>query len=134
MGTFNSCCIIDDDELFAFNAKRLMIDTGFTENVLWYSDGQLAIDGLIGLLIENIYLPEVILLDLNMPNKNGWEFLDEFALLPSTKRENVKIYIVSSFVSPDLLKKVKDCHIIEEYLVKPLTTESLEQITSLNQQ
>ena len=134
MGTFNSCCIIDDDELFAFNAKRLMIDTGFTENVLWYSDGQLAIDGLIGLLIENIYLPEVILLDLNMPNKNGWEFLDEFALLPITKRENVKIYIASSFVSPDLLKKVKDCHIIEEYLVKPLTTESLEQITSLNQQ
>ncbi len=134
MGTFNSCCIIDDDELFAFNAKRLMIDTGFTENVLWYSDGQLAIDGLIGLLIENINLPEVILLDLNMPNKNGWEFLDEFALLPITKRENVKIYIASSFVSPDLLKKVKDCHIIEEYLVKPLTTESLEQITSLNQQ
>jgi CheY-like chemotaxis protein len=130
METYHSCCIIDDDEFFAFNAKRLIIESGFAENVLWYSDGQRAIDGLIGLLIENISLPEIILLDLNMPNKNGWEFLDEFAALPIRQRENAHVFIASSFVSPDLIAKAKDYNLVLEYLVKPLTEESLAKISA----
>lgn len=130
MESFHSCCIIDDDEFFAFNAKRLIIESGFAENVLWYSDGQRAIDGLIGLLIENISLPQIILLDLNMPNKNGWEFLDEFEALPIKERENSQLFITSSFVSPDLIKKAKGYNLILEYIVKPLTKETLEKIAT----
>ncbi len=128
MESYHTCCIIDDDEFFAFNAKKLIIESDFAENVLWYSDGQRAIDGLIGLLIENINLPQIILLDLNMPNKNGWEFLDEFAALPVKQREHVKLFIASSFVSPDLIEKTKSYNLILEYIVKPLTKESLEKI------
>lgn len=128
MKTYQNCCIIDDDEFFAFNAKRLMIDTKFSENVLWYSDGQRAIDGLVGMIIENVNLPEIILLDLNMPNKNGWEFLEDFVALPSKQRENVKVYIASSFVSTDLIEKSKGYNLIEDYLVKPLTADSLDKI------
>lgn len=133
MVAYDSCCIIDDDEFFAFNAKRLIIESGFAENVLWYSDGQRAIDGLIGLLIENINLPEIILLDLNMPNKNGWEFLDDFAALPTKQRENTHVFIASSFVSPDLIEKTKDYNLVLEYLVKPLTEESLAKISAFHE-
>lgn len=130
MDAYKSCCIIDDDEFFAFNAKRLIKESGFAENVLWYSDGQRAIDGLVGLLIANINLPDIILVDLNMPNKNGWEFLDDFAALPVNKRSNVKIFIASSFISPEFIEKAKDYNLIEDYLVKPLTEESLLHITA----
>lgn len=130
MDAYKSCCIIDDDEFFAFNAKRLIKDSGFAENVLWYADGQRAIDGLVGLLIANINLPDIILVDLNMPNKNGWEFLDDFAALPLNKRSNVKIFIASSFISPEFIEKTKDYNVIEDYLVKPLTKESLLHITA----
>ncbi|MGB3151178.1 MAG: response regulator, partial [Maribacter sp.] len=105
MGKFNSSCIIDDDEFFAFNAKRLMKDNGFSENILWYTNGQEAIDGIIGLLIENVPLPEVILLDINMPQKDGWEFLEELERIPFEKRRNTSVYITSSFVSPENIKK-----------------------------
>jgi len=130
MNAYKSCCIIDDDEFFAFNAKRLIKESGFAENVLWYADGQRAIDGLVGLLIANINLPDIILVDLNMPNKNGWEFLDDFAALPVNKRSNVKIFIASSFISPEFIEKAKDYNLIEDYLVKPLTEESLLHITA----
>lgn len=130
MDAYKSCCIIDDDEFFAFNAKRLIKESGFAENVLWYADGQRAIDGLVGLLIANINLPDIILVDLNMPNKNGWEFLDDFAALPVNKRSNVKIFIASSFISPEFIEKAKDYNLIEDYLVKPLTEESLLHITA----
>lgn len=128
MDTFKSCCIIDDDEFFAFNTKKLIIDAGISKNVLWYSDGQEAIDGLVGLLIANIHLPDIILLDLNMPNKNGWEFLDEFSALPFKKRGHVKIFIASSFISPEFIKKAKEYNLIEDYLAKPLTEKSLDDI------
>ena len=91
MGTLASCCIIDDDEFFAFNAKRLMKDIGFSENILWYTNGQEAIDGLVGLMIENIPLPEVIFLDLNMPKKDGWEFLEELKNIPLEQRRQTSI-------------------------------------------
>lgn len=128
MSVFQNCCIIDDDDFFVFNAKRLMLDTQFTENVLCYSDGQLAIDGLVGMIIAQVELPDIIFLDLNMPNKNGWEFLEDFAALPFKQREHVKIYIISSFVSTDLIAKSKSYQLIASYLVKPLTKSSLDTI------
>ncbi|KAA2219496.1 response regulator [Maribacter flavus] len=128
MSRIDSCCIIDDDEFFAFNTKKLMKQIGFCENVLWYADGQEAIDSLIGLLIENIPLPQIIFLDLNMPNKDGWAFLEEFQNIPKHQRENVKVYIVSSFVSPENMAKAHNYASVTAYLVKPLTAESLEKV------
>jgi len=40
MSKFKSCCIVDDDEFFAFQTKKLMKEQGFCENVLVFSDGQ----------------------------------------------------------------------------------------------
>lgn len=128
MSKFDSCCIIDDDEFFAFNTKKLMKEIGFCENTLWYSDGQEAIDNLVGLLIENIPLPEIIILDLNMPHKDGWAFLEEFEKIPENQRKKAKIYIVSSFISPENMSKAKSFNSVESYLVKPLTEESLQKI------
>lgn len=133
MESYHTCCIIDDDEFFAFNAKRLIIESDFADNVLWYSDGQHAIDGLIGLIIENIKPPQIILLDINMPNKNGWEFLNEFAALPFKQREHVRLFTLSSFVSPELIEKSKSYNLIIEYVVKPLTKESLGKICASHQ-
>ena len=128
MGRFNSCCIIDDDEFFAFNAKRLIKDSGFSENVLCYTNGQQAIDGIIGLLIENVPLPEVMFLDLNMPKKDGWDFLEELERIPLQQRIDTSVYITSSFVSPENMKKAEAFKIVKKYLVKPLTSKMLDSI------
>ena len=121
----DSCCIIDDDEFFAFNTKKLMKDIGFCENILCYADGQEAIDSLVALLIENISLPKIIFLDLNMPNKDGWGFLEDFQKIPKHQREDIKVYIVSSFVSPENMAKAQNYASVTNYLVKPITEESL---------
>ena len=130
MRKIKNCCIVDDDEFFAFQTKKLMKEKDFCENVLVFSDGQEAIDGLIGLLIEDITLPEIILLDLNMPRKNGWEFLEDFAKIPFSKRKHTIIYIVSSFVSQKNLEKIKLYKNVGDYIVKPFTVDSLQQITA----
>lgn len=105
-----------------------MKDMGFSENILWYTNGQEAIDGIIGLMLENIPLPEVIFLDLNMPKKDGWEFLEEIKNIPQDQRRHTSIYITSSFVSPELMEKIKSFEMVHKYLVKPLTSKTLESI------
>lgn len=107
-----------------------MKDIGFGENILWYTNGQEAIDGLIGLMIENIPLPEVIFLDLNMPKKDGWEFLEELQNIPLEQLKHTSIYITSSFISPEVMEKTKKYDRVHQYLVKPLTSKMLESIIS----
>lgn len=132
MDKYRTCCVIDDDEFFAFNAKRLMYTAHFCENVLHYENGQQAIDALIGLMVEGFPLPEVILLDINMPKKNGWQFLEEFHALPKANTANTKIYIISSFISPaNMTKAAAYDDIVEDYLVKPLEERTLKKILSL---
>jgi CheY-like chemotaxis protein len=132
MGNILSCCIIDDDDFFAFNTKRLMKKVGFCENILHYENGQDALDGLIGLVVEDLPLPEIVLLDINMPKKNGWEFLKEFKDLPEAKRKDTAIYLVSSFISPTNITKAKEYEdIVQDYIVKPISEETLAQLSSL---
>ncbi|TDT41951.1 response regulator receiver domain-containing protein [Maribacter spongiicola] len=128
MSIFSSCCIIDDDEFFSVSSKNILKHYNFSDNILYYSGGQEALDGLIGLLVENIKLPDVIFLDLNMPNKDGWSFLEEFKDLPEDKIEHIQIYITSSFISPKYMEKAKDYKLVKDYIVKPLTESAVKKI------
>ena len=128
MSLFSNCCIIDDDEFFSINSKRILKDVDFCDNILYYNGGQEALDGLIGLLVENISLPNVIFLDLNMPNRDGWSFLEEFEELPEEKIAHIHIYITSSFISPAFIEKAKKYKLVKDYIVKPLTESILHKI------
>ena len=128
MSIFSSCCIIDDDEFFSISSKRVLKQFDFSDNVLYYTGGQEALNGLIGLLVENIPLPTIIFLDLNMPRRDGWSFLEEFQDLPEDKIAHVQIYITSSFISPELMKKAKNYSMVKDYIVKPLTDSAVKKI------
>ncbi|MEP2056319.1 MAG: response regulator [Maribacter litoralis] len=128
MSIFSSCCIIDDDEFFLVSTKTTLKHYDFCDNILYYSEGQEAIDGLVGLLVENITLPDIIFLDLNMPNRDGWSFLEEFEALPIDKIGHIQIYITSSFISPSFMEKAKKYKLVKDYLVKPLTEDAIKKI------
>lgn len=132
MAKFSSCCIIDDDEFFALNSKRILKETDFCESVLYYTEGQEALDGLVGLIVENIELPKIIFLDLNMPKRDGWSFLEEFEQLPADKISHIDIYITSSFISPTLIEKAKKFKLVKDYVVKPLTEKAVTSIIKSN--
>lgn len=128
MAKFSSCCIIDDDDFFALSSKRILKETDFCESVLYYTEGQEALDGLVGLIVENIELPHIIFLDLNMPKRDGWSFLEEFEQLPLEKIAHIQIYITSSFISPNLIEKAKKFKLVKDYVVKPLTEKAVNSI------
>jgi two-component SAPR family response regulator len=72
----------------------------------------------------------ILLLDINMPAINGWEFLEIFGDLDVSIKEHIKIYIFSSSVNVrDKEIAGLNKHVID-YIVKPLTKEKVKNIAN----
>lgn len=123
-------CIIDDDHIFIYGAKRLMRELNFCEHLSVYSNGQEALEELTLITNSGDPLPTVIFLDLNMPIMNGWEFLEDFIKLPKPKDFKTAIYVISSSVDPRDLERIKTYPLVKNYILKPMTSADLVTVLS----
>ncbi|MBQ4818469.1 response regulator [Aquimarina sp. MMG016] len=128
MRKIDIACIIDDDPIFVFGVKKIMELIGFCESVMVFRNGNEALNNLKAIISAHEKLPDVILLDLNMPILDGWQFLDEFIKIPCKKK--IMIYIVSSSVDPEDTLKAKSYERVSDYIVKPVTVQKLKDILS----
>ncbi|MDL5512971.1 response regulator [Arenibacter sp. M-2] len=125
MEKIESSCIIDDDPIAIYGIKKSMKEIDFCNTILVYQNGQDAIDGLNNMVTECIALPSIILLDLNMPIMDGWEFLDDFIKMPNSSTKEVTIYIISSSIDPRDVIKAKDYSLVSNYILKPIKSADL---------
>ncbi|WP_336066117.1 response regulator [Mesoflavibacter sp. CH_XMU1404-2] len=119
--------LIDDDEIYIFTTKKLINKIDFCEEVAVFQNGKEAIEAIKFTLRNKNELPDVILLDLNMPIMDGWQFLDEFIRIKSEKQ--IKIYIVSSSVDPSDIERANTYNMVSNYIIKPISREKLHEIT-----
>ncbi len=73
-------------------------------------------------------MPDIILLDINMPVMGGWQFMDEFVKIKPQTGKKIAIYILSSSSAPDDKKKTKKYTDICGYLSKPIETHTFKAI------
>lgn len=127
MKKIDIACIIDDDPIFVFGTKKIMELANFCESFMVFPNGEEAINNLKPIVeAGGPSIPDVILLDLNMPIMDGWQFLDEFTKIPCQKK--IIIYIVTSSINPEDMEKAKRYDRISNYLVKPISVENLKGI------
>jgi len=122
------CCIIDDDPIFIYGTKRIIENIDFCNKIIVYNNGQEAIDGIYKLIKTEEQLPDVILLDINMPVMDGWEFLDEFKKLQNLYSKKTHIYIASSSVDSRDIERVKNHKEVSDYILKPIKPDDLISI------
>jgi CheY-like chemotaxis protein len=125
MQRVDTVCIVDDDPIYVFTTKQKLQVGKFCNNILIYNNGKEAFEALKALIENNNTLPDVILLDLNMPVWDGWDFLDEFQTIKANKK--IAIYIVSSSDNPDDIARSKSYHIVNDFIIKPITIEKLDE-------
>lgn len=126
MKKINQACIIDDDPIFVFGLKRLLIKAELCSEFLLFENGKEAIDGISELISENSALPEIIFLDLNMPIMDGWDFLDEFVKFSPAQK--ITLFIVSSSVHEADIKRAEKYEAVSQYVIKPITSAELMKL------
>lgn len=120
-------CIIDDDIVYVNLVKKLIQLKKLCDNILVFKNGKEAID----FFKDSKSLPDLILLDLNMPIMNGWEFLEEFTPINKESDKISSLYVVSSSIDPVDSEKAKSIDCVRDYISKPISMQSFEQIFSV---
>ncbi|WP_158856871.1 response regulator [Lunatibacter salilacus] len=120
-------CVVDDDPLYNFGIKKLFEYSSFSEDNLFYKNGQEAIDGLSKIIENGETLPNVILLDINMPIMNGWQFLEEFKNR-GMDIHGIRIFVVSSSINQDEIDRANAYDYVSGYIFKPLTMDKIKDL------
>lgn len=120
--------IIDDDPISIIILKKNLELIAVYQEIVTFSNGKDALNHL-----EKEYLKKeqyVIFLDINMPEMNGWEFLNKVEHLITS--QNTSIYLLTSSINKADMEKAKQFLLIEKYLSKPICKEVLIEIKEKN--
>lgn len=126
MKQLDVACIIDDDKMFTYLLSKQMSVVNFCRSILIFENGLEALKYLKPILESPDNLPSVILLDLNMPVLDGWQFLDEFVKFSPSKE--ITVYILSSSIDIADHEKALQYKSVSNFYIKPVTQEYLLEI------
>lgn len=126
MKKINCVLLVDDDNINNFINERLLKKLNITHNVKVAMNGEEALDFLKS-NAQNPH-PELILLDINMPVMDGFEFLQEYKKMEQTNGD-AKPYIImlTTSTNPNDVDKVKKSD-VAGYINKPLTEAKIMEI------
>lgn len=122
--------LVDDSELDILVNTTILLTHGFAEKVVSKQSGRQAINFLKECVKNETPFPEIILLDINMPIMNGFTFLENFEMLPISKRNNSKIIVTTSSDELSDIEKVRAFDSVLGYIVKPLEHLQLKKLLS----
>jgi CheY-like chemotaxis protein len=122
--------IVDDDVIYQTIINKLIKKSGTFSAHSSFINGKEAIAALNNLLENNHSIPDIILLDINMPVMDGWEFMEEIKRIKSKISKKIIIYIVSSSIAIEDKNKSKTFTDIIGYIPKPISVANLLSIVS----
>ena len=128
MKKVNRVLLIDDSMASNSKTEALLKEMNVFQEILKFSDPKEAISS-----IEK-EVPDLILLDINMPGMSGFNFLDEYIKLDSVVKSNFSAVISmlseqvfsENFSESNSYKKYG----VKNYLVKPIDREDIEDLIS----
>lgn len=116
---------VDDDLITLMLCKKVISKVDSTIKIETAKNGKEALDYIATLTSKEI--PQFILLDLNMPVMDGWEFLKNYTEEFYSKFP-IKIIILSSTIDIMEIEKSKTFQSVINFISKPLTTNVIEEL------
>ncbi|UII30985.1 response regulator [Fulvivirga ulvae] len=118
--------LIDDDPIANMINKELFKIKG--HSVVTYTNPKEALVYLKSIIPTSEFIPEIILLDINMPEMDGWEFLDDYRNTSFALNSNCRLFMLTSSIDPEDKYKSTLYPVVKGFISKPLTVEWIEKL------
>jgi CheY-like chemotaxis protein len=120
--------VVDDDPIFQVIARKMMAVCAPDYQVIAFNNGRDMLQFLKDHHDQQEKIPNLMLLDINMPLMDGWMFLDEYRNLQQSIKDLTRIYLASSSIDSKDLNRAKQEINVVDYITKPLTEEVAKKI------
>ncbi len=126
--------LIDDNEVDNYVSKHIITRSKLVEKISVASSAIEALEFLNSLLANSNDFPNIILLDIRMPEMDGFEFLDEFMKFPIAIIKGCSIIMLSSSNDQSDIEKANTYKLVKGYLNKPLDITLFVDLVNTNVQ
>lgn len=129
---FENIMLLDDDDLVNFINQKVMETCHFSKNIYVNTSAKSALEFINNLMTlgetGKHLLPQVVMVDLNMPLMDGFQFIQAMLKNANDHVKGIKLVILTSSFHDADKQKADEISKNILFLNKPLTKEMLDQL------
>jgi len=122
--------IIDDSQLDCFIGEKIIQNTGTFSSVKSYTQATEAYEVIKNSDPNAAETMTIIVLDIQMPVMNGFQFVEAFERLPEDIRSNFAIFMFSSSINENDKNRLENHPCIRKFYGKPISKDIVASIVS----
>jgi CheY-like chemotaxis protein len=120
--------LIDDNPIDHYIMRTMLYNNEVCKQATYTFDGSMILEFMEEYQASADLLPDVIFLDLTMPDFSGWEFLDRFEKLKGSLKKSVELYVMTSSVRESDKERSSKYQCVNSFISKPLSRQVLNTI------
>lgn len=117
--------VVDDDAIYQVIINKIIKRSEMFSASSSFKNGKEAVSALQKIIENTELIPDIILLDINMPVMDGWEFMEEIKTIKSQIDKKIIIYIVSSSIAVEDKNKSKEFKDVFAFISKPVNVQDI---------
>ena len=125
---YQTIMIIDDSKIDRYVVEMVIKKTNFASEVIQMGSGNDALNYLTQHKDQAGKWPGLILLDVNMPEMNGFEFMEKFNLFAEEIKETCSVMLLTSSIHPVDIDRATSNKYIRKFINKPLNAAKLHEL------